>query len=142
MTYKATSDIVQTLSPDSFHLDLIVLLCIHNISCMTVIIISIATMQMIGFLLISILFTFFLSHFSKIIDFLMHLCGAQIALEAVSAVHQLTSAFHTLSLCVRPLITAGFPLASADVDGMAIENGSVSSANQLTPEQVCRRIFL
>lgn len=83
----------------------------------------------------------FLTKVSNRIGYLMPSSPAQIALEAVSAVHQLTSAFHTLSLCVRPLITAGFPLAAAGVDGMAIEAGSVSSSDQLTPEQVCSPIL-
>lgn len=60
----------------------------------------------------------------------------QIALEAVSAVHQLTSAFHTLSLCLRPLLTAGFPLAAAGEGGMDIDEGISDAANSLTPEQV------
>ena len=60
----------------------------------------------------------------------------QTALEAVSAVHQLTSAFHTLSLCVRPLLIAGFPLGSAEERGMIIEDGNGSSAKSLTAEQV------
>lgn len=61
----------------------------------------------------------------------------QIALEAVSAVHQLTSAFHTLSLCLRPLLTAGFPLAAASEGGMVIDESIGNGANPLIPEQVC-----
>ena len=47
--------------------------------------------------------------------------------------HQLTSAFHTMSLCTRPLLIAGFSAAGADGEPMLLEpsNGS------LTPEQVC-----
>ena len=32
----------------------------------------------------------------------------QVALESVSATHQLVSAVHTLALCTRPLLLAGF----------------------------------
>ena len=32
----------------------------------------------------------------------------QVALESVSATHQLVSAIHTLALCTRPLLLAGF----------------------------------
>ena len=34
----------------------------------------------------------------------------QVALESVSATHQLVSAVHTLALCTRPLLLAGFAL--------------------------------
>ena len=32
----------------------------------------------------------------------------QVALESVSAAHQLVSAIHTLAICVRPLLLTGF----------------------------------
>ena len=45
--------------------------------------------------------------------------------------HQLTSAFHTMSLCVRPLLIAGFRTAAGG-DPMLLEGADGS----LTPEQV------
>ena len=38
----------------------------------------------------------------------------QMALEAVTAAHQLVTGVHTLGLCVRPLLIAGFSPAAAD----------------------------
>ncbi len=38
----------------------------------------------------------------------------QEALEAVTATHQLVAAVHTLGLCTRPLLLAGFPAAAAE----------------------------
>jgi len=47
-------------------------------------------------------------------------------------VHQLTSAFHTMSLCTRPLLIAGFKAAAGDEEFMAID----PLTSSLTPEQV------
>ena len=46
--------------------------------------------------------------------------------------HQLTSAFHTMSLCTRPLLVAGFKAAAGDEEPMLLDSSSTS----LTPEQV------
>jgi len=51
-------------------------------------------------------------------------------------VHQLTSAFHTMSLCTRPLLIAGFWAAAGDEEPMLLDSSSTS----LTPEQVCLHV--
>ncbi len=47
----------------------------------------------------------------------------QVALESVSATHQLVSAIHTFAICVRPLLLTGF---AANPD--SAESGPVDSA--------------
>ena len=46
--------------------------------------------------------------------------------------HQLTSAFHTMSLCTRPLLIAGFRATAGDDEPIVLDPSTTS----LTPEQV------
>ena len=45
--------------------------------------------------------------------------GLQVALEAVTAAHQLSIAVHTLGLVARPLLLAGLALGEGDAYGGA-----------------------
>lgn len=47
----------------------------------------------------------------------------QVALESVSATHQLNSAVHTLALCIRPLLLTGFAASPESA-----ESGPVDAA--------------
>ena len=51
--------------------------------------------------------------------------------------HQLTSAFHTMSLCTRPLLIAGFRAAAGDEEEPMLLDSSTTS---LTPEQVRQQV--
>jgi hypothetical protein len=51
-------------------------------------------------------------------------------------VHQLTSAFHTMSLCVRPLLIAGFRTA-AGRDPMLLESANGSLTADQVPLAIC-----
>ena len=47
----------------------------------------------------------------------------QVALESVSATHQLNSAIHTLALCVRPLLLTGFAANPESAESGPIDAG-------------------
>lgn len=47
----------------------------------------------------------------------------QVALESVSATHQLNSAIHTLALCVRPLLLTGFAASPESAESGPVDAG-------------------
>ena len=47
----------------------------------------------------------------------------QVALESVSATHQLNSAIHTLALCVRPLLLTGFAANPESAESAPVDAG-------------------
>lgn len=48
----------------------------------------------------------------------------QVALESVSATHQLNSAIHTLALCVRPLLLTGFAANPESAESGPVDAGA------------------
>ena len=55
----------------------------------------------------------------------------QVALESVSATHQLVSAVHTLAICVRPLLLTGFALSPESAESGPVHAGEHKVTNMI-----------
>lgn len=63
----------------------------------------------------------------------------QVALESVSATHQLNSAIHTLALCVRPLLLTGFAANPESAESGPVDAGAYKVCPWTCQECICRR---